>query len=246
MKYFWTHRDNIPEGLGYGQFTPAHFLWIAVTFLCIIAGVWYYLGADTAAKLVFLRSIGAVLIAIDLVKMVIIARSDVVFSDYLPLELCSFAAYFIVIDSLIPDNTIVSLMLVTLFLPAALMAIFFPTTSPLPAVNFYTIHQFLYHGLIVLYVAARFAAGEIPLSYPMLWGAIFRILILAGIIYLIDVRFNKNFMFLRETYGNPVLEIIWNKTNGGTGYTAGLVCFCVVMIHVFFAVCKIFEFLFLR
>lgn len=246
MKNFWTHRDNIPEGLGYGQFTPAHFLWIAITLLCVISGVWYYQGADPAAKLIFLRSIAAVLITIDLVKMVIIANSDVVFSDYLPLELCSFAAYFIVIDSIFPDNTIVSLTLLTLFLPAALMAVFFPTTSPLPAVNFYTIHQFLYHGLIVAYVAARFAAREIPFSYPLLWGAIFRIIILAGVIYLIDVRFNKNFMFLRDPYGNPALEVIQNKTSGGIGYTIGLVCFFAVMIHVFFAIFKILEILFLR
>jgi uncharacterized membrane protein YwaF len=124
-------------------------------------------------------------------------------------------------------------MLLTMFLPAAIMAILVPTTSTLPAINFYTIHQFLYHGLIIAYVMTRFLYGEIPLSYPGVWKSILQIIMLATVIYIIDTVFNKNFMFLRDTYDNALLNVIWKITGGGIHYTGGLVCFCIIMIHVF-------------
>ena len=246
MNSFWTHKDNIPEGMGYGQFTWKHLLYLAAVAVCVILSVMWYLQADQAGRILFLRTTGAVLILIDIIKMVLIAFSDVKLSEYLPLEICSFAAYFIVCDSIFIGNTFFPEMLLTLFLPAAIMAVLFPTTSTLPAVNFYTIHQFVYHGLIIAYVIARFAAKEIPLTYPGVWLSILKIIVLAAVIYVIDCRFDKNFMFLRDTYGNPMLEVIRRITGDGIAYTGGLVCFCIIMIHVFFALFKCIEMLFLH
>ena len=136
-------------------------------------------------------------------------------------------------------------MLLTLFLPAAVMAILFPTTSDLPVFNFYVIHQFLYHDLIIAYILARFLNREIPLTYPGVWKSIAIILLLAAVIYLIDVRFDKSFMFLRDTYGNPLLQMIENTNGSGIRYTAGLVIFCIFMIHVFYALFTLISLLIL-
>ncbi|MCR5794762.1 MAG: YwaF family protein [Solobacterium sp.] len=245
MKYFWTHRDNIPDGYGYGQFTPAHFVWLVLTVLFTAAVTVIYKGAGTAERILILRVIGAALIFIDVVKMILIARSDVKLSEYLPLELCSFGAYFIVCDSIVPDNAVFGQMLLTLFLPAAIMAVIFPTTQALPSFNFYTIHQFLYHGLIISYVIARFASGEIPNTYAGVWPSILKIILLAAVIYVIDTVFDKNFMFLRDTYGNPMLEAIRKTAGDGFAYTIGLVCFCIIVIHIFYLFFRFISFLFL-
>ena len=246
MKYFWTHKDNIPEGLGYGQFTLKHFLWLAVSAVFVTAYVFLYRQADPAGKLFILRAAAGSLIFIDIIKMILIWFSDVDFFEYLPLELCSFAAYSTVCDSIWIGNTFFPQMLVTLFLPAAIMAVFFPTTSTLPAINFYSIHQFLYHDLIIAYVTARFVCGEIPLTYAGVWLSIMKIIILAAVIYAIDTVFDRNFMFLRDTYGNPLLEAIRKITGDGIAYTGGLVCFCIAVIHVFFALFKCIAVLFIH
>ena len=243
MKYFWTHKDNIPEGMGYGQFSIKHLMWLILTISLIVGVVFLYGQLEPSSRITLLRTIGATLIIIDIIKMVLIYHSDVVFSDYLPLELCSFATYFIVCDSIWIGNVIFPEMLLTMFLPAAIMAILVPTTSTLPAINFYTIHQFLYHGLIIAYVMTRFLYGEIPLSYPGVWKSILQIIMLATVIYIIDTVFNKNFMFLRDTYDNALLNVIWKITGGGINYTGGLVCFCIIMIHVFFIIFKLIELL---
>lgn len=239
MKQFWTHKDNIPEGAGYGQFSFLHFIWLLLTVTLITGFVFVYGKADAVRRITLLRSVGITLIVIDILKMIIIGISPVRFSDYLPLELCSFAAYFIVADSFWIRNNVFPEMLLTMFMPAAIMAILFPTTSTLPAVNFYTIHQFVYHGLIIAYIVARFVNGEIPLTYPGVWKSIFNIILLAAVIYVVDTVFDKNFMFLRDTYGNPLLEVIWKVTRGGFAYTVGLVCFCIIMIHIFYNIFKL-------
>ncbi len=236
--HFWTHKDNIPAGLGYGQFTSKHSILMIITVLFTCGYVAIYLHASPDVKLFLLKAVGSTLIFIDVIKMILIARSPVRLSEYLPLEICSFAAYFICLDAFIPSSDFSRQMLLFLFLPAAIMAIIFPTTSTLPAFNFYSIHQFLYHGLIVAYIIARFAANEIPMDYPGVWSSIIKVLILVIIMYFVDVRFQRNFMFLRETYDNPMLEIIWKKTGGGFAYTAGLVCFAIAVIHVFFLIFK--------
>ena len=39
MDYFWTHKDNIPEGMGYGQFTWKHLLYLAAVSFFVIGSV---------------------------------------------------------------------------------------------------------------------------------------------------------------------------------------------------------------
>ena len=246
MKHFWTHKDNIPEGLGYGQFTPGHFGWLSFTFVLVLAFTLAYRHAGLSSRILLLRSTGALLIMSDIVKMFVLARSDVKFTDYLPLEICSFGAYFIVLDSVWYDHPFFLQMLLILFLPAAIMAVIFPTTTPLPVWNFFTIHQFLFHGLIIAYVTARFVCGEIPLDYPNVLASIAKILVLVGIMYVVDTVFDKDFMFLRDPYGNPLLKLIWDKTKGGFAYTVGLICFSIFVVHVFYLLFKVIALLFIR
>ena len=246
MKHFWTHKDNIPEGLGYGQFKPGHFLWLTFTVVLTVLYTLAYKNAELSTRVILMRSLGAILILSDVIKMFVLRRSDVVFTDYLPLEVCSFGAYFIVLDSIWYDGSFFLQVLLILFLPAAIMAVLVPTTTPLPVWNFYTIHQFLYHGLIIAYIVARFVCNEIPLGYSGVLASIPKILVLIGIMYAVDRIFNKNFMFLRDPYGNPLLQLIWDKTQNGRFYTLGLICFAVVVIHIFYLLFKIISLIFIH
>ena len=246
MKHFWTHKEKIPEGQGYGQFSPSHHALLALTFLSIVFIVFLYVNAGPNERIVILRMMSFTLILSDVFKTILIACTDgVKVSDYLPLEACSFGAYACFFDSLWPNNGILPLMLLTLFMPAAFLAVIFPTTTDLPVFNFYTIHQFLYHALIVAYGLARFAAGEVSLTFIGVWKAIAAFFVLAMIMYLIDTVFDKNFMFLRDAYGNALLSAIWKITGGGIAYVGGLFCFSIFVIHVFFLLFRLIEKLFL-
>ena len=246
MNHFWTHKDNMPEGHGYGQFTPAHFAWIALCAILTVFAVILYRNLAIPDRILFRRTIAATLIIIDIIKLFVMKVTGVNVWDYLPLELCSFAAYFIVCDSIWQGNAIIPQLLLTIFMPAAIMAILFPTTSTLPSFNFYSIHQFLFHVLIVMYVMARFFASEIPLSYLGLWISVLIIRILAAVMEVVDKKFDKNFMFLRDSYGNPMLELIYEKSKDNVGYIGGLTIFSIAVMHVFYCVFKLIEILILK
>ena len=241
MNRFWMHQEKAPEGHGYGQFTIKHLMLVALTaiatfFVCVL-----YINSNQVNRILIRRTIGIALIVIDIIKMIVLSKIDIELTDYLPLEVCSFAAYFIVIDSFWLSNNIIPQMLLTLFLPAATMAIIFPTTTKLPVFNFFTIHQFLFHGLIVMYVLMRFFASEIPLTYLGVWKSVGIVLVLVLIIYAVDVRFDKNYMFLRDTFDNPLLELVKKKKKNNIGYAPGLLCFSTFMIHIFYFIFKLIE-----
>lgn len=238
IKYFFTHYDNIPEGLGYGLFTLKHFLLLLITVLFIVFVVKKYKMSDDKNIIIIRKIIAIILIFIDIIKLIIMYLNPMDYTNYLPLEICSFAAYFIVLDSIYKDNIFFSEMLLLLFMPAAMTALLVPTTINLPIFNFFTIHQYLYHALIIAYVLMRYLNKEIRITYIGLWKSILKTIILASVIYFVDYIFNKNYMFLMNSADNPALNIFYNLANGGKLYLVYLILFVIFILHLFYLLFK--------
>ena len=107
--------------------------------------------------------------------------------------------------------------------------------------NYFTIHQFGFHGLIIAYVVARFFNREVTIDYLGVWKSVLKIVGIAAFVYIIDLVFHKDFMFLMHPDGNFLLSAIENVTGKGLPYTGGLVVFVIIMIHIFFVVFKLLE-----
>lgn len=234
MEYFWTHQDNIPEGLGMGQFSLSHMFLLFSSSLLIIYIIRRYKRSDSPARLALRKYIAVSLLLLEAAKMIVMIVTGANVSTNLPLEICSFAEYAIVLDAFLNKSKLISKMLLYLFLPAAIMALVFPTTAILPMFNFFTIHQFLFHALIVAYSLMRFVAKETKTDYRSVWESIGAISLIALFVYIIDIVFNRNFMFLTGTYNNFMLNIIWNTMGGGILYDLGLVLFSILVIHIFY------------
>ncbi|MCR5061060.1 MAG: YwaF family protein [Saccharofermentans sp.] len=101
----------------------------------------------------------------------------------------------------------------------------------------YAIHQFLFHGAIVAYIAARCAAGDINRRYSGLWLTVLTIVITLFPVYCLDKTFGTNHMFLTYHSNNPALKMIWNLTGGegGIPYVIGLAGFVVLVMHIWYA-----------
>ncbi len=109
--------------MGYEQFKPGHFVWLEIMVFFVIFYSLICRHADLPMKVILLRSVGAALILSDVLKVFILARSDVKFTDYLPPDACSFDAYFVVLDSIRYDNPFFLQMLLVLFLPATITVV---------------------------------------------------------------------------------------------------------------------------
>ena len=234
MEHFWTHPDNIAEGLGFGQFSLTHILYILLSVLLIAFIIRRYKSADDDSRLMIRKAIAVSLLTLEAVKMIVMCVTEVKASNNLPLEICSFAEYTIVLDAFLKDNKVLRKILLYLFLPAAIMSLIFPTTHIIPAFSFFALHQFIFHALIAAYALMRFAAKEVEMDYQGVWKSILAISIIAAFVYVIDYVFNRNFMFLMDTYNNFMLNIIWNLTGGGVMYDLGLVCFSIIVVHIFY------------
>ena len=241
MDMFWIHQDDALPGYGFGQFSLAHFFLSLLTTLMIIITIKRYKDSDTDSRLKMRKMIATAILTCEIVKLIVMAVTGARVSNNLPLEVCSFAGYTIVIDAFVKDKKIFSQMLLYLYLPGAIMALLFPTTVCLPAFNFYSIHQFVFHGLIIAYVLMRFAAEEIEMNYMSLWKSVLIMLGIGLFVYFIDLLFDRNYMFLMGTYDNFMLNIIWNITGGGLLYDLGLIVFSIFVMHIFYTMFMFFS-----
>ena len=228
---------------GYGQFSGTHLLLLGIWIVFMVAYCIAYFRCGIKTRNDMRIAVAITLLVIDAVKMGIIYFTRQGFSEYLPCEICSFAAYSIAADAFLPDNDFLLELMVVMFLPAAIMALIFPTTTRLPVFNFFTFHQYFYHSLIIAYILGRFFAGETSMTYPGLWKSIFAILCLVGVMYTADRIFNRNFMFLVHNENNAMLKKISDTCGEGFRYTLGLICFAIFSVHIYYVVFKLLEIL---
>lgn len=152
----------------------------------------------------------------------------------------SFAEYAVLIDALWPENRFLGPLLCYAFLPSALIAILFPNAAFYHPLSFYAIHLFVMHAGIAAYIVARYAAGEIRLTYQGVWVTFFAIAVLVAPIYLIDLAFDENYVFLIDHGGNPALKFIWDLS-GGTGGIPYILCLGALVLIVFHVAYGIFA-----
>ena len=162
---FWVNYDNWTEGMGYGQFTTGHLILVLCSALLNAIIIMHYRKADSTKKIRIRRIIALMLVVIEGARLTVLYLQGIQIIRFLPIEVCSFAGYSIICDSIWPENKFLPQLLVTIFLPAAIMQHISPTTTGMPLWNYFTMIQFLYHGLVIAYVLARFLSGEIRLTY---------------------------------------------------------------------------------
>ena len=241
---FWVHRTILEkEGLevGFGMFSPAHFLWLALMAAGIAAFTVSYRRCGERGRDNMRKVSALFIILFEIFKQCTVALTGVSNLETLPIELCSLAEYAMLADAMWPKNRFLREPFLYLFLPAALMALLLPTVSVYPAFTFYTTHQFVMHAIISAYVIARCAAGEFRATYAGIWTSVGKLLPAVAVVYWVDLHFGKSYMFLTDPYGNPLLELIWRLTGnrGGLPYIGGLLLLIIVMLHVLYAVYRL-------
>lgn len=243
MKYFWNSQDDIPEGKGYKLFSLLHIIWILISIGLISFIVLFYKNSDINTKALISKTIALIILITEIIKLIVIVKTNNNIMKHLPLEICSFAGYTIILDALFNIHFFND-MLPILYMPAAFCALILPTTSNLPFFNYHTIHQFVFHSLIVGYILAKYVCGEYNVTYLSLWSAVIKMMIISIPIYISNNKFKTNNMFMRDPYGNSLLQMIWDKTGGGKKYVNGIIAFAILGMHIFFVFIKLIEMFF--
>ena len=233
---FWAYIDTIKANniSGFTLFSMEHFLWLFILLILMIAYIFAYRRGTDATKDQMRKVLGLFLILYEIMKQCVMALTGAPTNGHLPIEICSFAEYMIIIDAMWPKSKMPKQLLLFEFLPAAVVALLLPTAVKYPSLNFYVLHQFIMHAGIVAYVVARYSSKEIPLKYVGVWQAALGMLFQMLPIYFIDTTFHLNYMFLTDHENNPVLKMLWN-ISGGTGglpYIIALAILVLIVMHV--------------
>ena len=245
-QFWWLKHYIMDRGydVGHPLFSLGHIIWLVVIILiCILVAKRYT--KTTKNKQDLYRKICAITVfALEYVKIVLISFIFPHYIDsYVPIHLCTFSGIFIIVDALWPNNKIVNMLWLYVFLPGGLLGVLSPSTT-YPWLNFFSIHEFLFHGLIVVYGVFKIAIGESRATYKGVWVSSLFILLLMIPIYYIDITFDKSYMLLTNPSDFPLTKLFWNISTpiwGNNGYIALLLCLALILFHIIYFVGKVFQ-----
>lgn len=205
MGHFWDTVDTIGEGFGFPLFGAYHLAVLGGMIALAVVLTRFYCALGARGRARWRVIVAALLIADELFKDFGLFCGGNFAPDYLPLHLCSINIFLIALHAW-RQPKLLSSFLYFVCLPAACAALLFPTWTELPALNFMHLHSFSIHFLLALYPLALTVSGDMdpqPRAFPRCC------LLLAGLavpIYLFNLRFGTNFMFLMwADEGNPLL-----------------------------------------
>ena len=204
MLRFFTPEPLLDSGEGFSLYDPAH--WIAL-LLCALLIAWLCRSQRSVAPEQRLRGrrwVGAAALLCELLRLGSFLLQGCLTRDYLPLHLCSLMVFLLFWHSRRPNAGLGEL-LYCAGMPGALLALLFPNWGCYAAWQFHSLLAFLGHSLLVAYPLMLVLSGEcrpLPRRLPACFLAL---LVMAVPVYIFNVFFDTNYMFLlRPSKGSPL------------------------------------------
>ena len=205
MTYFLETIETIEPGHGFSHFSAYHFLWLAILIVFVAALSAVYRKKDAATRTKWRKGIAVAILLDEVWKMFWLTVGGTYTLDYLPLHLCSINIIIIAVHAWKPGKTLDNY-LYAICVPAALAAMLFPSWTSLPTLNFMHLHSFTVHILLIAYPVVLTVAGDIRPDLRQLPKSLLFTVCMAVPIYVFNLLFDTNFMFLMYAEeGNPLL-----------------------------------------
>ncbi len=201
---FFMTSDNIPNGLGFQAFGLTHILWLLAGLLFCIAACIFYRKLSSSKHKIMLTALGVLIFLLEVVKDLVLIGLREFGWENLPFHLCGINILLITFD-VIKQSKVVRSFLYYFSIPGAALALLFPNWTEMPVWNFFHIHSFTIHILLVLYPLLLVTTDQVSTD---LKSALRGTLLLVGMaipVYFLNLLWDTNFMFLMEPdSGNPL------------------------------------------
>ncbi len=236
MSLFFTYETNLPADVGYALFSPAHISAIVICLLIIILITVRFISSRDEGRLRIRKTTAVIPVIMLVVRFtyVIICGAPIIYE--FPLHLCSMTGIFCLVYefSLIKHPYLRSVLgqaMYALCLPGALMAILFPNGTIYPIIHYISFESYLFHALIIAYMCVRLIDKGIIPGIKEAYKSILFLLIIVPPVYLFNVIFNTNFMFvIRPSSGSPLYGFY--EAGGYAGYRIGFAFVALVVIYI--------------
>jgi len=201
---FFKTKDNIPEGLGFATFGLTHLIWLAVGVLLCVGACLIYKKLSASGQRKMLIILGSYIFFQEMLKNAVVAIVDQFTVGYLPFHLCGINILLILFDVIKPTK-IVRSFLYYFCIPGATLALLFPNWTSQPVWNFFHLHSFIIHILLVMYPLLLVTSGQVQTDLKSAFKSLIVLVAFAIPIYFLNLLWDTNFMFLVESdKGNPL------------------------------------------
>ena len=201
---FFVSSERIPEGVGFQTFGLTHILWLLAGLIFCIAACRFFGKLSADKQKLTLRVLGIYIFAQEMAKnLVLILLGDFGYG-YLPFHLCGINILLIIFDTIKQTKTVRSF-LYYFAIPGAALALLFPNWTEMPVWNFFHIHSFTIHTLLVLYPLLLVTTGQVATDLKSAFKGVGLLVAMAIPVYCLNLLWDTNFMFLMEPdSGNPL------------------------------------------
>ena len=201
---FFVTSENVPEGVGFQTFGPTHLLWLLGGILFCVAACIFFRKLSEKKQNRILIVLGVYIFLQEMGKNLVLILLGEFSWGYLPFHLCGINILLILFDTVKQVKTVRSF-LYYFAIPGAALALLFPNWTAMPVWNFFHIHSFTIHFLLVLYPLLLVTTGRAATDLKSALQGVALLVAMAIPVYGLNLLWDTNFMFLMHPdSGNPL------------------------------------------
>ena len=208
----WDHflapqNAPLPDGLGFGAFSPTHLIVLVLLAIGIAALVVTYKRATEARRRRIRLIMGCATLGLEVLRQVVTVALGLYEPSYLPLHLCGMIEFVVFADG-IHTSRWSREPLYALGLWGAACALLFPDWVTRPIFNLFTWQAFLIHACIIGYILMRLVSRDFVPNWRNLWCVVIVMAPFIGLAVWANVAFGTNFWYLSAgSTGSPLEPI---------------------------------------
>ena len=201
--------------MGFERYSAGHItILVMIAVICILGAVIFHRLPEKGKRGVSLF-LGIVITAMDLIHYWLYWRAGILGVVSIPLHLCALAVYVVLIHSIWkPDWA--GQVLYALSLPGVWCALIFPDWTAHPILSYPSMHSFIMHGLISLYIIMQVAGGRIVPRLSAVWKCILFLCVTAPVAAVVNHFLGTNFMFMSDPVPGSPLQFLYELANGNS------------------------------
>ena len=201
---FFVTSENIPEGVGFQAYGLTHILWLLAGLLLCVTACIFYRKLSVHRRKIMLTVLGTYIVLQEMAKNLVLIVLGEFSWGYLPFHLCGINILLIAFDVFKQTKTVRSF-LYYFAIPGAALALLFPNWTKMPVWNFFHIHSFTIHFLLVLYPLLLVTTGQVETDLRSALKGVALLVAMAIPVYFLNLLWDTNFMFLmKPDSGNPL------------------------------------------
>ncbi len=201
---FFVTSEHIPEGVGFQAFGLTHILWLLAGLVFWVAACVFYGKLTVDKRKIMLKVLGGYIFLQEMVKNLVLILLGEFSWGYLPFHLCGINILLIAFDIFKQTKTVRSF-LYYFAIPGAALALIFPNWTEMPVWNFFHIHSFTIHILLVLYPLLLVTTDQVSTELKTAFQGVALLIAMAIPVYGLNLLWGTNFMFLmKPDSGNPL------------------------------------------